>query len=204
MQWSRNEFVGSTVFSFRGTCVPHECANAHSFTLNVLSGGYENCVQNNLGGNVMPKNLKQEIIYGIMMVFAMVYAMVCYNVTLNVGGMQNFVFAAALHELPIMCPVAFLFDFFVVGPIAKKITFRIFNPAEDKIIFVILMISVLSIWMMCPFMSLVATILFKDGLQPEFLSIWISTTIKNFPMAFFWQLFAAGPLVRFIFGKIFH
>ena len=37
----------------------------------------------------MPKSLKQEIIYGIMMVFAMVYAMVCYNVTLNVGGMQN-------------------------------------------------------------------------------------------------------------------
>ena len=57
----------------------------------------------------MPKSLKQEIIYGIMMVFAMVYAMVCYNVTLNVGGMQNFVFAAALHELPIMCPLAFLY-----------------------------------------------------------------------------------------------
>lgn len=151
----------------------------------------------------MPKSLKQEIIYGIMMVFAMVYVMVCYNVTLNVGGMQNFVFAAALHELPIMCPLAFLFDFFVVGPIAKKITFRIFNPAEDKIIFVILMISVLSIWMMCPYMSLIATILFKNGLQPEFFSIWISTTIKNFPMAFFWQLFAAGPLVRFIFGKMF-
>ena len=69
----------------------------------------------------MPKSLKQEIIYGIMMVFAMVYAMVCYNVTLNVGGMQNFVFAAALHELPIMCPLAFIFDFFVVGPIAKRL-----------------------------------------------------------------------------------
>ena len=116
----------------------------------------------------MPKSLKQEIIYGIMMVFAMVYAMVCYNVTLNVGGMQNFVFAAALHELPIMCPLAFIFDFFVVGPIAKKITFRIFNPAEDKPLFIILMISVLSIWMMCPYMSLIATILFKNGLQPEF------------------------------------
>ena len=151
----------------------------------------------------MPKSLKQEIIYGIMMVFAMVYAMVCYNVTLNVGGMQNFVFAAALHELPIMCPLAFIFDFFVVGPIAKKITFRIFNPGEDKPLFIILMISVLTIWMMCPYMSLIATILFKNGLQPESFSIWISTTIKNFPMAFFWQLFAAGPLVRFIFGKMF-
>lgn len=103
-----------------------------------------------------------------MMVFAMVYAMVCYNVTLNVGGMQNFVFAAALHELPIMCPLAFIFDFFVVGPIAKKITFRIFNPGEDKPLFIILMISVLSIWMMCPYMSLMATIIFKNGFSRNF------------------------------------
>jgi len=25
----------------------------------------------------------------------------------------------------------------------------------------------------------------------------------NFPMAFFWQIFYAGPFVRFIFGKLF-
>lgn len=151
----------------------------------------------------MPKSLKQEIIYGIMMVFAMVYAMVCYNVTLNVGGMQNFVFAAALHELPIMCPLAFLFDFFVVGPIAKKITFRIFNPAEDKIIFAdpddLCSVHLDDV----PVHEPDRNHFIQDGLQPEFFSIWISTTIKNFPMAFFWQLFAAGPLVRFIFGKMF-
>lgn len=69
----------------------------------------------------MPKSLKQEIIYGIMMVFAMVYAMVCYNVTLNVGGMQNFGFRSSTFMNFRSCArLAFLFDFFVVGPIAEK------------------------------------------------------------------------------------
>ena len=43
----------------------------------------------------MPQTKKQEIAYTIMMVCVMVYAMVCYNISLEVGGMQNFVFLAA-------------------------------------------------------------------------------------------------------------
>ena len=151
----------------------------------------------------MPRNKKQEIIYTLMMVIVMVYGMICYNVALNVGGMKNMLFGAALGELPIMGTLAFVVDFFVVGPLAKKFAFRMFQPGKDKMIFVILAISVLSIWMMCPFMSLAATILFKNGLNKEILSIWLETTVLNFPMAFFWQLFVAGPLVRAIFGKLF-
>ena len=119
----------------------------------------------------MPRNKKQEIIYTLMMVIVMVYGMICYNVALNVGGMKNMVFGAALGELPIMGTLAFVVDFFVVGPLAKKFAFRMFQPGKDKMIFVILAISVLSIWMMCPFMSLAATILFKNGLNKEILSI---------------------------------
>ena len=117
--------------------------------------------------------------------------------------MKNFVFLAALSELPIMCIAAFLLDTFIAGPIAKKVAFRLVNPKEDKPIFVILAISVLSIWLMCPMMSFVAVVLFKNAFGPQLIAVWIQTTIINFPMAFFWQLFAAGPLVRTIFGKIF-
>lgn len=155
------------------------------------------------GGAFMPQNRKQETIYTIIMVIVMVYAMICYNISLEVGGMKNFVFLAALSELPIMGCIGFLLDTFIAGPLAKKIAFRMVTPGQDKPIFIILAISALSIWLMCPMMSLAATILFKGGLQPEIVSIWIETTVKNFPMAFFWQLFAAGPLVRFLFGKIF-
>ena len=47
----------------------------------------------------MPKNKFQEVIFTIMMVFVMVYAMICYNISLNMGGMSNEVFLAAFHEL---------------------------------------------------------------------------------------------------------
>ena len=49
----------------------------------------------------MPQTKKQEIVYTVMMVCVMVYGMVCYNIALDVGGMQNFIFAAALSELPL-------------------------------------------------------------------------------------------------------
>ncbi len=56
---------------------------------------------------------------------------------------------------------------------------------------------------MCPLMSLAATILFKGGFQKEMISIWLQTTAFNYPMAAFWQLLVAGPLVRTLFGLMF-
>ena len=150
----------------------------------------------------MPKNKFQEVIFTIMMVFVMVYAMICYNISLNMGGMSNEVFLAAFHELIIMGPIAFILDFFLVGPIAKKKAFMIVNPQKDNPFMIVLAISVLSIIGMCPLMSLAATILFKNA-GSQFVAVWLQTTAMNFPMAFFWQLIYAGPIVRFIFRHIF-
>ena len=116
-----------------------------------------------IGGFFMPKNKFQEVIFTIMMVFVMVYAMICYNISLNMGGMSNEVFLAAFHELIIMGPIAFILDFFLVGPIAKKKAFMIVNPQKDNPFMIVLAISVLSIIGMCPLMSLAATLLFKDA-----------------------------------------
>ena len=150
----------------------------------------------------MPKNKFQEVIFTIIMVFVMVYAMICYNISLNIDGMANHVFLDAFHELVIMGPVAFILDFFLYGSLSKKLAFRIVNPAEDKPIMIILAISSITVCLMCPSMSLVATLLFKNA-GTEFIAVWLQTTALNFPMAFFWQIFFAGPLVRKIFGAIF-
>ena len=150
----------------------------------------------------MPKNKFQEVIFTIIMVFFMVYAMICYNISLNIGGMSNEVFLSAFHELIIMGPIAFILDFFLVGPIAKKKAFMIVNPQKDNPFMIVLAISVLSIIGMCPLMSLAATILFKNA-GSQFVAVWLQTTAMNFPMAFFWQLIYAGPIVRFIFRHIF-
>ncbi len=150
----------------------------------------------------MPKTKFQEVIFTILMVFVMVYAMICYNISLNIGGMANHVFLDAFHELVIMGPVAFILDFFLYGSLSKKLAFRIVNPAEDKPIMIILAISSITVCLMCPSMSLVATLLFKNP-GKEVIAIWLQTTALNFPMAFFWQIFFAGPLVRKVFGAIF-
>ena len=135
----------------------------------------------------MPQTKKQEIVYTVMMVCVMVYGMVCYNIALDVGGMQNFIFAAALSELPIMGVIGFLLDTFLVGPTAMRIATSWFTPGKDKQVFLVAAISCLSAWMMCPLMS--------------FFAMWVQTTAMNYPTAFLWQLCGAGPLVRFVFGK---
>lgn len=150
----------------------------------------------------MPKTKFQDFIFTILMVFVMVYAMILYNISINRGGMSNEVFFLAFHELIIMGPIAFVLDFFLYGHLSKKLAFGIVTPGEDKPIMVILAISAITVCLMCPTMSLAATLLFKNP-GKEVAAIWVQTTVINFPMAMCWQLFFAGPLVRKIFGCIF-
>ena len=150
----------------------------------------------------MPKTKFQEVIFTIMMVFVMVYAMICYNIALNTGGLNNSVFLSAFHEFVIMAPVAFILDFFFVGHIAKRTAFRIVNPEKENPFHLVIAISVVSVAWMCPLMSLAATILFKDA-GSQFIAVWLQTIALNFPMAFFWQMLYAGPFVRFLFRQIF-
>lgn len=151
----------------------------------------------------MPKTKFQSVIFTIIMAFAMVYPMICYNISLNIGGMTNEVFLLAFHELLIMWPVAFVLEMFVVERLAKKLAFTFINPAKvTQPIVITLSISAMIVCLMCPMMSLVATILFKSA-GTEFFAVWVETTIKNFPMAFFWQMFFAGPIVRLVFRTIF-
>lgn len=150
----------------------------------------------------MPRTKFQEIIFTIIMVFVMVYAMICYNIALNTGGMSISIFGAAFHELIIMAPIAFILDFFFVGHMAKRAAFRLVNPQKENPFHLVLAISAVSVMWMCPLMSLAATILFKNA-GSEFIAVWLQTTAFNFPMAFFWQMCYAGPFVRFLFGLIF-
>ena len=67
----------------------------------------------------MPKNKFQDVIFTLIMVVVMVYAMVIYNISLDTGKLTNQVFLMAFGELPIMGIVAFFLELFIVGPLAK-------------------------------------------------------------------------------------
>ena len=47
----------------------------------------------------MPKNKFQDVIYTIIMASVMVYGMVAYNIVLNTGSMQNWVFLAVIPRV---------------------------------------------------------------------------------------------------------
>lgn len=89
----------------------------------------------------MPKTRFQNVIFTAIMSFVMVYAMICYNIALNIGGMSNQVFAMAFGELKIMWPVAFILELFIVDKLAHILAMRIVTPGVDKPLFIILAIS---------------------------------------------------------------
>ena len=136
----------------------------------------------------MPKTLPEKIIFTIIMAAIMVYGMIVYNVALATGGVTN----------ATMVPVAFVLEFFVVEKLATALAFTFMKPT-DRPQFITYAISLMIVCIMCPVMSLVATLLFKE---PSF-GTWVHTWGCNMPMALCWQMLYCGPLSRAIFRLLF-
>lgn len=150
----------------------------------------------------MPKTKLQKIIFSLFMSFMMVYGMEIYNNALRNSGMKNSLFYIPIGELLLLMLAVIILETFIGGPIARKLAFRLVDPKKDRPIVVILAIQTMTVLMMCPMMSMVATIAFKGGLNSEIAATWVQTVATNFPMAFCWQIFIAGPVVRFVVSKI--
>ena len=146
----------------------------------------------------MPRNKFEDVIFTAIMATIMVYGMVVYNVALNTGGVTGATFVMALHELPIMVPIALILEFFIVGKLAKMLAFTVVRPTDRPQV-ITYAISICICCIMCPTMSLIATFLFKT---PSF-GTWVQTFGMNFPMAICYQMFYCGPFVRLIFRLIF-
>ena len=137
----------------------------------------------------MPRTRFQEVVFAALMCFFMVLAMELYNTAFRLGGMSNACWLPALLELRIMLPICFVMSAQVA-------------PGVDKPILVTLVRAGVTVALMCPTMSLWATVLFS-GFSAEFLSVWLQTIVRNFPMALCWQVFFCGPLVRRLFRALF-
>ncbi len=109
----------------------------------------------------MPKTRFENVIFPLIMALVMVYGMIVYNVALNTGGVTGQTFLLALHELPIMVPVAFVLEFFVVERLATRLAFTVVRPTDRPQI-ITFAISIMIVCIMCPVMSLIATLLFKN------------------------------------------
>lgn len=101
----------------------------------------------------------------------------------------------------------FIFSNLWGNKIGHKLAHSVVRPQQDSPFLISLVTSGCTVLVMCPTMSMVAAILFNVILagQPlvQLPAIWVGTVLKNFPMALLWNLFAAGPLTRFLFKKIY-
>lgn len=150
------------------------------------------------------------------MSYTMAYGMEVYNiaikegVNLTIGGLSNMtnaIFLDALKEAAYMGLFVILFSNLWGNRIGSAIASTHCNPGQDNPYICRLLRQAGTIAVMCPTMSLVASILFNiifaNAPLSQLPAIWIGTILKNFPMAFFWNMFAAAPFTHWLFGKIF-
>lgn len=157
----------------------------------------------------MPKTRTQGIVFGVIMSMTMAYGMEVYNVALKEGGlsqMTNQVFWGALLEAAYMWIFVFLFSNLWGNRIGHKLAEKICR-AEDSPFLHTVFISGCTVLIMCPTMSAVAAVLFSvilgGGSWVQLPAYWAGTVLKNFPMALLWNLFAAGPITRLLFRRLF-
>ena len=138
----------------------------------------------------MPRNKKEGIIFGVTMCFLMVCGMSAYNLAL-VGKLSYTKFAIGLIPGFI---VAFFFDTVIVGPVAKKIAFKLPIDKNNKLQ-IILAISLLMVTGMVTFMS-VFGLLIRPELPENIVSAYFTAWGMNFIAALPLQLLLVGPISR--------
>ncbi len=132
----------------------------------------------------------------------MVLFMTLYNFYLNdIFGQISFL--GGITDFLIGFIVAIILDLYLVGPIAKKIAFKL-TANTSNVLFKILTLSTCMVIGMAFFMSIYGLItsyfhngLYSNSIIKEFLSVFC----RNFIVALPLQIIIMGPIVRFLFNK---
>ena len=142
----------------------------------------------------MPKTTVQQIIFGLLMSYFMAIGMEIYNTAINSGvtqlaggfsALSYEVILDALKEASYMGIIVFIISELFGNKIGAGFMVR-HTAQDDPPYFRQLMRQAGTVAFMCPAMSLTAF-----------------TVLKNFPMAFFWNVFAAAPLARAVYDALF-
>ena len=167
----------------------------------------------------MIQNRKQGLIFALLTVIITVPCFVFYCLAIENKGILNVDIKFALMLIPIEFILAYLSEIFIGSPLALKLAFKAIDPNKTSPIIVESAIICATVGIMCPWMSFLATILYK-GIFPAlvfhdtawafssfityFIPNFLQTVVLNFPFAFFGQMFFIQPLVRRIFKRMFY
>lgn len=151
----------------------------------------------------MPKTRFQSFIFSIMMVFIMVFSMTAYTLSLKLGMLNTNILILALKEMWLEYVIVFCLIFFIVSHNSKKLAFKTFHPNNYHPVITRSAIQCFTVCQIVPIITLFARIV-HNGFRNDWLFQWLKLAVICFPMALCLQLFIAGPVVRFIFNKIFN
>lgn len=165
----------------------------------------------------MPMTNKEKHLFALITVLITVPCFVLYCLSIENGGILNVDYKFALILMPIEFILAMLCETFIGSPLSLKLAFNAIDPKEYKPIIVETAIICATVCIMCPLMSLLATILytgifpaliFKDptftigNFVIQFVPRFLQTFVLNFPFALLGQLFFIQPITRRIFKLI--
>lgn len=148
----------------------------------------------------MPINKRESLIFTTFMCAFMVFFMTLYNVV-RIHGFTSDLLISTWIGFPLAYAVALVSDWFLVGPLAKKIAYKIAgeNPPTWKLV---IAISSSMVTGMVLIMSLFGAIV-GVGINSQTLIVWLINIPFNFVVALPLQMILAGPLVRLTFRRLF-
>lgn len=166
----------------------------------------------------MPKTKFQRAMFALITVAITVPCFVIYCLSIENGGISNIDLLFALKLIPIELILAYLSEMLIGSPLSLKLALKTFSPKEYKPMIVETAIICITVTIMCPLMTFLATILYT-GIFPgiiynqpgfdisqffiNFIPNFLQTLVQNFPFALLGQLFFIQPLTRKIFKLIF-
>jgi hypothetical protein len=150
--------------------------------------------------NRMPINKTEHLVYTFLMIIFMSSVMTTYNVVLHKGlSMESLKIAWLMF--PFTFFTAFLCEWFLVGKLAMKLSHK-FLKEDDLLLKKILITAFCFVTGMVVLMSFLGPLI-ANGLSSDLIEIWMKGIPINFAMAYPLQVIVAGPLVGFVFRKLF-
>ena len=148
----------------------------------------------------MITNKKENLIHTFMYVCFMAFVMTGYNITVHEGFSADLIKVTWL-SFPSTFVVAFILEYFIVARHGMKLVFKLHKhhhtPLQKRAITALVFVAG-----MATLMSLFYSIS-TVGLSKEMPLIWAHNLAINAVFAYPLIVFVAGPLVGFVFRKIF-
>lgn len=166
----------------------------------------------------MPNTKFENLMFALITVVITVPCFVFYCLAIENKGILNVDYKFALLLIPIEFILAYTSEIFIGSPLSLKLAFKGCDPKKHTPVIFETAIICATVCIMCPWMSFLATILYK-GIFPgiifhesgftfanfiiHFIPNFLQTFVLNFPFALLGQLFFIQPLTRCIFRFLF-